>query len=124
MRPRPTYSSYILRIAACLLALALVPAVHAEGRAECSIVKSAILARPVRYCAYLPASFDQDKARQYPVLYYLHGLGDNEQSLLNMGRPGHRVRIALGMRRLRLRHRTETTRQDRRCLRSQPSTES
>src|ERR1039458_5837686 len=85
MRPRPTYSSYILRIAACLLALALVPAVHAEGRAECSIVKSAILARPVRYCAYLPASFDQDKARQYPVLYYLHGLGDNEQSLLNMG---------------------------------------
>ena len=85
MRPRPTYSSYILRIAAFLLALALVPAVHAEGRAECSIVKSAILARPVRYCAYLPASFDQDKARQYPVLYYLHGLGDNEQSLLNMG---------------------------------------
>ena len=68
-----------------LLALALVPAVHAEGRAECSVVKSTILARPVRYCAYLPASFDQDKTRQYPVLYYLHGLGDNEQSLLNMG---------------------------------------
>ena len=85
MRTRPTFSSYILRVAACLLALALVPAAHAEGRAECSIVKSTILARPVRYCAYLPASFDQDKARQYPVLYYLHGLGDNEQSLLNMG---------------------------------------
>jgi S-formylglutathione hydrolase FrmB len=65
--------------------LALVPAVHAQGRAECSVVKSTILARPVRYCAYLPASFDQDKTRQYPVLYYLHGLGDNEQSLLNMG---------------------------------------
>jgi S-formylglutathione hydrolase FrmB len=85
MRPRPTSSSYILRIAACLLALALVPAVHAEGRAECSVIKSTILARSVRYCAYLPASFDQDKARQYPVLYYLHGLGDNEQSLLNLG---------------------------------------
>src|ERR1039457_5358127 len=85
MRPRPTYSSYILRIAACLLALAPGPAVHAEGRAECSIVKSAILARAVRYCAYLPSSFDQDKTRQFPVLYYLHGLGDNEQSLLNMG---------------------------------------
>jgi S-formylglutathione hydrolase FrmB len=77
--------SYILRIAACLLALTLVPAVRAQGRAECSVVKSTILARPVRYCAYLPASFDQDKTRQYPVLYYLHGLGDNEQSLLNMG---------------------------------------
>ena len=56
-----------------------------EGRAECSVVKSAILARPVRYCAYLPASFDTDKTRRYPVLYYLHGLGDNEQSLLNLG---------------------------------------
>ena len=58
---------------------------HAQGRAECSVIKSAILARPVRYCAFLPDSFDQDKTRQYPVLYYLHGLGDNEQSLLNFG---------------------------------------
>ena len=39
----------------------------------------------MRYCAFLPASFDQDKTRRYPVLYYLHGLGDNEQSLLNSG---------------------------------------
>ena len=39
----------------------------------------------MRYCAFLPASFDQDKTRQYPVLYYLHGLGDTEQSLLNLG---------------------------------------
>ena len=85
MRSRPTHCSYILRIAPCLLALALVPALHAEGRAECSVVNSAILARAVRYCAYLPSSFDQDKTRQYPVLYYLHGLGDNEQSLLNLG---------------------------------------
>jgi S-formylglutathione hydrolase FrmB len=66
----------------CLLPLA---AAHAESRAECATIKSSILARPVRYCAYLPASFDTDKTRRYPVLYYLHGLGDNEQSLLNMG---------------------------------------
>ena len=39
----------------------------------------------MRYCAFLPASFDQDKTRRYPVLYFLHGLGDNEQSLLNFG---------------------------------------
>jgi S-formylglutathione hydrolase FrmB len=69
-------------LAACLLLLA--PA-HAQGRAECATIKSAVLQRPVRYCAYLPASFDTDKTRRYPVLYYLHGLGDNEQSLLNMG---------------------------------------
>jgi len=85
MRSRPICSSYILRNAVCLLALALVRAAHAEGRAECSVVNSAILARPVRYCAYLPDSFDADKGRRYPVLYYLHGLGDNEQSLLNLG---------------------------------------
>lgn len=61
------------------------PLLYAQGRAECSVVKSQILARPVRYCAFLPSSFDQDKTRHYPVLYYLHGLGDNEQSLLNSG---------------------------------------
>ena len=85
MRARPTYVSSFLRVAICLLVLAIAPAAHAEGRAECSVVKSTILARSVRYCAFLPASFDQDKTRQYPVLYYLHGLGDNEQSLLNLG---------------------------------------
>lgn len=85
MRPWPPHISCLLRIATCLLALVLAPTAHAEGRAECSVVKSAILSRSVRYCAFLPASFDQDKARQYPVLYYLHGLGDNEQSLLNLG---------------------------------------
>jgi S-formylglutathione hydrolase FrmB len=58
---------------------------HAQGRAECSTFQSTALARPVRYCAFLPPSFDQDKTRRYPVLYYLHGLGDNEQSLLNFG---------------------------------------
>jgi S-formylglutathione hydrolase FrmB len=61
------------------------PALKAQGRAECSVIKSQILAHPVRYCAFLPESFDKDKTRQYPVLYYLHGLGDNEQSLLNFG---------------------------------------
>lgn len=65
--------------------LALAPVAYAEGRAECAVFKSSVLARSVRYCAYLPPSFDEDKTRRYPVLYYLHGLGDNEQSLLNSG---------------------------------------
>ncbi len=39
----------------------------------------------MRYCAILPPSYDADPARRYPVLYYLHGLGDNEQSLINFG---------------------------------------
>jgi S-formylglutathione hydrolase FrmB len=73
------------RIAVVLLVLWSTPLLHAQGRAECSLIKSAILGRPVRYCAFLPDSFDREKTRQYPVLYYLHGLGDNEQSLLNFG---------------------------------------
>jgi S-formylglutathione hydrolase FrmB len=72
-------------LVAGLLAFVLAPVALAQGRAECATVKSAVLARPVRYCAYLPPSFDSYKTRRYPVLYYLHGLGDNEQSLLNMG---------------------------------------
>lgn len=65
--------------------LAFAPLLHAQGRAECSVIKSQVLARPVRYCAFLPPSFDQNKAGRYPVLYFFHGLGDNEQSLLNSG---------------------------------------
>jgi S-formylglutathione hydrolase FrmB len=72
-------------VVALLIAFAMAPAACAQGRAQCAAFPSTILNRPVRYCAYLPASFDTDKSRHYPVLYYLHGLGDNEQSLLNTG---------------------------------------
>ena len=74
-----------LRLLTAVLVLAVAPPAHAQGRAECSTINSTVLARAVRYCAFLPPSFDQDKTRHYPVLYYLHGLGDNEQSLLNFG---------------------------------------
>jgi S-formylglutathione hydrolase FrmB len=81
-----TSNSRTWRFAIALLAvLTCAPLLHAQGRAECSVIKSEVLARPVRYCAFLPPGFDQDKSKRYPVLYYLHGLGDNEQSLLNFG---------------------------------------
>ena len=57
----------------------------ATGRVECNAVPSKILARSVPYCIVLPPSFDQDKTRQFPILYFLHGLGDNEQSFLHSG---------------------------------------
>jgi len=75
----------LTRLAILLIALCVAPLLHAQGRAECSLIKSEILKRPVRYCAFLPPGFDDDKTRRYPVLYFLHGLGDNEQSLLNFG---------------------------------------
>jgi S-formylglutathione hydrolase FrmB len=63
----------------------LLPAADPKGRAECRTLSSAILKRPVRYCAMLPPSFDANPARRFPILYQLHGLGDNEQSLLKSG---------------------------------------
>lgn len=57
----------------------------AAGRVECRAAASTLLHRPIRYCVLLPPSYDTDKARRYPILYYLHGLGDNEQSLVNFG---------------------------------------
>jgi len=73
-------------VVAVLAAVAWYPApAMAESRAECRAVSSKILDRPVRYCVLLPPSYDAEAARRYPVLYYLHGLGDNEQSMVNRG---------------------------------------
>jgi S-formylglutathione hydrolase FrmB len=54
-----------------------------QGRAECRQVSSKILAKPVPYCIFLPPSYDSNPSQKYPVLYFLHGLGENEQILLN-----------------------------------------
>jgi S-formylglutathione hydrolase FrmB len=60
----------------------------AASRVDCSSMPSKILGRPVPYCVMLPPSYGEKQttpAQRYPVLYYLHGLGDNEQSLVNAG---------------------------------------
>jgi S-formylglutathione hydrolase FrmB len=57
----------------------------AAGRGECLSLPSKILHHSVAYCALLPPSYDADKNRRYPVLYLLHGLGDNEQTMLRSG---------------------------------------
>jgi S-formylglutathione hydrolase FrmB len=57
----------------------------AAGRVECNSLPSKVLGRPVAYCVVLPPSFDADKSRQFSVLYFLHGLGDNEQSFIHTG---------------------------------------
>lgn len=51
-------------------------------RVECNALKSTTLGRQVRFCAALPPSFDTDKTKRFPVVYYLHGLGENAQALL------------------------------------------
>ncbi len=61
----------------------------AQSRIDCSALNSRILQQVVHYCVYLPAGYDagarQHPVRRYPVLYFLHGLGDNEQTLFNSG---------------------------------------
>lgn len=73
-------------ILALLSALLLAaPSAAATGRAECNSLPSKILARAVPYCALLPPSYDTQKTRRYPIVYFLHGLGGNEQFLATSG---------------------------------------
>jgi S-formylglutathione hydrolase FrmB len=72
------------RIAAFLFLALLAPAgAQSQERADCRAFRSAILQSSVRYCVYLPASYSaaNAKTRKYAVLYLLHGLGGNEQSI-------------------------------------------
>jgi S-formylglutathione hydrolase FrmB len=74
---------------AALFILLVAPTAFAQGRIDCSSLNSQILKRPVHYCVQLPSTYDpKDPAtqpRRYPVLYFLHGLGDNEQTLFKTG---------------------------------------
>jgi len=65
-----------------LAILAALPA-FSQDRAVCRPFSSTLLHNSVRYCVYLPPSYsgEEAKARKYPVLYLLHGLGGNEQSI-------------------------------------------
>jgi len=82
-----TRASRSLLVLICLLLPAGV--VSAQSRIDCSSLHSRILKQAVRYCVYLPSGYDdaanKSSPKLYPVLYFLHGLGDNEQSLFNSG---------------------------------------
>jgi S-formylglutathione hydrolase FrmB len=83
--------TFCLILSAGLLIVCLIsdfPA-RAQSRIDCSAMNSKILKRTVHYCVYLPSGYDagasQHPPQRYPVLYFLHGLGDNEQTLFNSG---------------------------------------
>ena len=65
------------------------PLARAQGRVDCSTLESRILKRNVHYCVQVPGSYDQKDAsgqpKKFAILYYLHGLGDNEQSFSRSG---------------------------------------
>lgn len=70
----------------CCLYFSLTLA-QAQSRIECSALDSHILHQAIHYCVLLPASYDVDtaKTQRYPVLYFLHGLGQNERTLFDTG---------------------------------------
>lgn len=73
----------------CLVVLSFVFASSTPAaptaRIECKSLPSKLLAHPVNYCVVLPPSYDSEKTRKYPVLYFFHGLGDNEQMFVHGG---------------------------------------
>jgi len=75
-----------MKFLATLLFL-LSPAISfaASGRVECNSMSSKILARSVPYCVLLPPSYDAEKSRAFPILYFFHGLGDDEQMFVHTG---------------------------------------
>jgi S-formylglutathione hydrolase FrmB len=78
-----------LRIVCVFAILIASLSAQAQSRIQCDALSSQILKYPVHYCVYLPASYDAGASKtvpeHYPVLYFLHGLGDNEKTLFNSG---------------------------------------
>ena len=72
-----------------LLALFLPLGAAAQSRTDCNVINSRILKQAVHYCVQLPSDYDdsgpQHPPRRYPVLYFLHGLGENEQTMFGTG---------------------------------------
>ncbi|HEV2426174.1 MAG TPA: alpha/beta hydrolase-fold protein [Terriglobia bacterium] len=97
MPNRPSSSHILLPRHARLIAAALVlgstlltgSAAHgasAPGATtlDCGEVQSTILGRSVSFCADLPADY-ATSTKRYPVLYFLHGLFENERSWAERG---------------------------------------
>ena len=72
-----------------LLLLLFHLAAKAESRTDCNVMNSHILRQAVHYCVQLPSDDDSNGIKQpkrrYPALYFLHGLGQNEQTLFSTG---------------------------------------
>jgi S-formylglutathione hydrolase FrmB len=68
-----------------VLSVLLAPLALSQGRVDCRTFKSHILQWPVRYCVMLPPDYEKNADKKYPVLYFLHGLGESEQALFHIG---------------------------------------
>jgi S-formylglutathione hydrolase FrmB len=78
---------YPFRNLSVLLLILVSGRARAQTRTDCNVINSHILKQPVHYCVQLPPAYDHQESpvRRYPVLYFLHGLGQNEQTLFSTG---------------------------------------
>jgi S-formylglutathione hydrolase FrmB len=79
---------YRFRRLSFLLLIFLPHSAGAQSRTDCNVINSRILKQAVHYCVQLPPGYDATDSknpRRYPVLYFLHGLGQNEQTLFSTG---------------------------------------
>ena len=79
-----------MRLLRFLLVGCLLPAsALGQSRIDCNALNSRVLRETVHYCVLLPTGYDasgsKSSALRYSVLYFLHGLGENEQALFKMG---------------------------------------
>src|SRR5262249_28329728 len=97
----PSYRIAGLALAGLLLAggvgLAVArqpgPAAHSQSvgpagtdpRVTYATFHSASLDKDVNYAVLLPASYNKDAKRRYPVLYFLHGMNGNEREFERRG---------------------------------------
>ncbi|MDR1880826.1 MAG: esterase family protein [Tannerellaceae bacterium] len=71
-----------------LCTASIVPAQESGRVFETCTLKSEILGMERRYAIYLPAGYDETD-RSYPVLYLLHGSGDNHTGWVQFGQVQH-----------------------------------
>lgn len=79
-----------------LLFLLLSPSLFAQQGIvkESLTLKSTILGKDVKYNIYLPADYDKTN-RSYPVLYLLHGFGDDETGWVQFGEANRIADLAI-----------------------------
>ncbi len=85
MTIKPSQRWKIGWFALVLICISDAASLPAQSRIDCGAMNSRILKRAVHYCVYIPEDYDSIPPRRYPLLYFLHGLGDNEQTLFNSG---------------------------------------
>ncbi|MCY7349630.1 MAG: esterase family protein [Cytophagaceae bacterium] len=73
-----------LFITACLFIHCLAATAQMGNVQEGKTVKSTLLGKNVRYSVYLPPNFGTSE-RKYPVVYLLHGYGDDETGWVQFG---------------------------------------